>query len=625
MIYRSDINGLRAIAVILVMIFHFDKSLLSGGFIGVDVFFVISGFLMTGIIFNGLSNKTFKFNVFYMSRAKRIVPPLILLCIVLSIYAWLNFYTIELQAFYRHLVGSLAFYSNVVYWQEAGYFTASAHQNWLLHTWSLSVEWQFYIIYPLIIYFFFKVLGSYITKLLVIVGCVLSFALSYFASDIWPDPAYFSLPTRAWQMLSGALVFIYPLSVKESIKPLLSYFGLFLIIISSIFISSDISWPGSLSIIPILGAILLIMANYQNNVFLNNKFSELIGKWSYSIYLWHWPIVVFLYQSNFKLSPTYIVLGIFTSIILGVLSYEIIERKRSNHQLAVFIVLAISLSFFINIHKNGEFKYRPISLSENNEFLVKANKQLNAAMSEKNCNAAYLMSNNTLITPQYCMDRSDRGGLFIWGDSHANALVFGLEKTYQSSFPVNHMFSSGCKPTFHIKVGNASKLRRACDLNNASVKTAIEEIQPHIVLIAQQKEHEKNEWRKTYNYLKAMGVKHVLLVGPVPQWHPSLPLAYVKGKKENEFLISPNFDFTILPTDIKTESIIEQIEGMKYISVFQNLCKVSDSSGEIKCKVKFDESLITYDYGHLTNEASFELAQSLIAPVIDSYYSEISQ
>ena len=149
--FRKDINGLRAIAVIGVVLFHFNPSWMPGGFAGVDVFFVISGFLMTKIIFRGLEQDSFSVLKFYVARANRIIPALSLLCLVLLSVGWLFLSPLEYRALGKHIVSSITFISNIIYWTESGYFDAASQGKWLLHTWSLSLEWQFYIIYPLIL------------------------------------------------------------------------------------------------------------------------------------------------------------------------------------------------------------------------------------------------------------------------------------------------------------------------------------------------------------------------------------------------------------------------------------------------------------------------------------------
>ena len=157
--FREDINGLRAIAVIAVVLFHFNSSWMPGGFAGVDVFFVISGFLMTGIIFKGLEQQKFSILRFYVARANRIIPALAILCIILLILGWFYLTPQDYKALGKHAASSVTFVSNVTYWLESGYFDALASEKWLLHTWSLSVEWQFYLIYPLVLVFWSLING----------------------------------------------------------------------------------------------------------------------------------------------------------------------------------------------------------------------------------------------------------------------------------------------------------------------------------------------------------------------------------------------------------------------------------------------------------------------------------
>ena len=200
--FRYDINGLRAIAVIAVVLFHFNPAWIKGGFAGVDVFFVISGFLMTGIIFKGLENDSFNLFKFYVDRANRIVPALVVLCLVLLVFGWFYLAPFDYKALSKHVTSSSWFISNVVFWREAGYFDAAAHEKWLLHTWSLSVEWQFYIIYPIALVVFKQLLSLKNLKRLIILGVGIGFLFNVVATIKWPDAAYFLLPTRAWEMMT---------------------------------------------------------------------------------------------------------------------------------------------------------------------------------------------------------------------------------------------------------------------------------------------------------------------------------------------------------------------------------------------------------------------------------------
>lgn len=324
--FRQDINGLRAIAVIAVVLFHFNASWMPGGFAGVDVFFVISGFLMTGIIFRGIEQENFSILKFYVARANRIIPALAVLCLVLLVFGWFYLTPLEYKALGKHAASSVAFLSNIIYLRESGYFDAASHEKWLLHTWSLSVEWQFYILYPLVLVAMRKFMSIKTMKSLLLVGTVSGFIFCVIATYKWPNPSYYLLPTRAWEMMLGGIAYLYPLTLQENRKKLFEWTGLGLIIGSYFLISSENPWPGYLAIFPVLGSFLLIQANRNNSIVTNNFIFQKLGTWSYSIYLWHWPIVVAIYI--FSLSELYTYLGILLSVFLGFLSYQYIEKIK---------------------------------------------------------------------------------------------------------------------------------------------------------------------------------------------------------------------------------------------------------------------------------------------------------
>ncbi|MDN3652663.1 acyltransferase family protein [Thalassotalea ponticola] len=326
MLFRLDINALRAFAVIAVVLFHFNESWLPGGFAGVDVFFVISGFLMTGIIITGIEKNNFSILEFYVARANRIIPPLAFMCLLLSLFGFFYLTPNDFATLGKHIASSITFLSNIVYWRESGYFDAASHEKWLLHTWSLSVEWQFYIIYPLILVALKKLLSLSTIKKVIVGATIFSFIFSIFATYKWPSASYFLLPTRAWEMMIGGVAFIYPIKLRNEIGKYLSYIGLALIFLSYVFISKNDMWPGYLALIPVLGTFLVIQANQVSSRINNNFVIQNIGKWSYSIYLWHWPLVVPFYY--FAVGEDYVYVGLFMSVLLGYLSFKYIERFK---------------------------------------------------------------------------------------------------------------------------------------------------------------------------------------------------------------------------------------------------------------------------------------------------------
>lgn len=323
--FRYDINGLRAIAVIAVVIFHFDPSWLPGGFAGVDVFFVISGFLMTSIIFRGLDQSTFNLIKFYIARANRIVPALAALCLAVLVAGWFILFPAEYEALGKHAASSIAFISNFIYWQEAGYFDAASHEKWLLHTWSLAVEWQFYLLYPLILLALKPLLGVNKLRHAVLALTVAFLVFSIATSALWPSASYYLLATRSWELLAGGLVFLYPVSLRESQARVVAWIGILLIGLAYAIVDATYPWPGTLAILPVLGTAMVIMASVQNSWLTNNWLFQPLGRWSYSIYLWHWPLVVFGYRYNIEY---WWVAGIALSVLFGFLSYRFIENIR---------------------------------------------------------------------------------------------------------------------------------------------------------------------------------------------------------------------------------------------------------------------------------------------------------
>lgn len=324
--FRQDINGLRAFAVIAVVLFHFNSTWLPGGFAGVDVFFVISGFLMTGIIFKGIENNNFSILNFYVARANRIIPALALLCMTLLIFGWFYLTPLEYKALGKHAAGSIGFLSNILYMREAGYFDAASHEKWLLHTWSLSVEWQFYIIYPVLLVGLRKIVSLQSLKIILLIGTLVGFTYSAIATYQSPNASYYLLPMRAWEMMLGGIAFLYPFKLADKRKRLTEWTGLALIVSSYFLISESAFWPGYLALFPVFGSFLIIQAQRSDSILTSNILFQKLGAWSYSIYLWHWPLVVAIY--TFSLPDYYIYIGLLLSVLLGFLSYKYIERIK---------------------------------------------------------------------------------------------------------------------------------------------------------------------------------------------------------------------------------------------------------------------------------------------------------
>lgn len=423
--FRADINGLRAYAVLAVMVFHFDKLWLPGGFAGVDVFFVISGFLMTGIIFRRFEADNFSIFKFYSDRVRRIIPALLFLVIVLLAFGYVSLAPITYASLAKHAESSLLFISNIVYWHESGYFDASALEKFLLHTWSLSVEWQFYLIYPLLLWTLRRFVSICMLKKLVLIATVLSFFISIYLSYQWPTVSYFLLPARIWEMLCGGVAFLFPFSVHGKIhKRMLEGVGI-LFIITSFFVASEHTiWPGYFALLPVTGAFLLIQANGAS-VLTNNIVFQKIGFWSYSLYLWHWPILVVNHLYSLELS-----FGLFLilTLICGVASYYLIERRKWKTIKVLCITgLVLLLSYFL-VHKTGGADYRVPS-----EY----------SLSAKDYHAKYYGGANYPTHKKTVFNASQEGGYdyVLIGDSFARQYASYLT---EEKIAVSTWFADGC-------------------------------------------------------------------------------------------------------------------------------------------------------------------------------------
>lgn len=459
--FRSDINGLRAWAVLSVVLYHFNVPGIQGGFVGVDIFFVISGLLMTGIIINGLSNTTgTKFSIFefYLARARRIIPALAVLCAILLIVGWFILPPEAYGQLGSHVNSAIKFKSNIVFNQEAGYFDTASHSKWLLHTWSLSVEWQFYILFPLFLIALKKIFSSrHATSIGIAIGFAISLALSISLTKHKPSAAFYLLPFRAWEMLAGSLIFIFHLQGKLSStqKPYIEALGFTLILASIFFIEPGMTWPGWLATIPVTGASLVLLAAREKSFWTRSKITQSLGDASYSIYLWHWPVVVFinyfdLYDDNYLRFY-----GIPISIILGYTSYFIIEKhsrnllQNLNWKLGIAAAVAMGLAVGVPskiIEKNKGVRSR---FSENTNSIFERARDKNPLMGK--CHVG-----DPTPTPE-CKYGGKTLGAIVIGDSHGASVVRTLQREMANTdHHVLDWTASGCPTLIGAKPLNAS-------------------------------------------------------------------------------------------------------------------------------------------------------------------------
>lgn len=331
--YRSDIDGLRALAVLPVVLFHAGIPGFSGGYVGVDVFFVISGFLITKIIIEEIKKGTFTIAHFYERRIRRIFPALMSVLALVTIAGYFILIPSDFKDLGKGILATTFFVSNILFWREAGYFAGPAEELPLLHTWSLAVEEQFYIFFPLYLILLFKFFKGRVFGL-TLLFFALSLGLSIWGVLYEPTATFYLLPTRAWELFIGSLLAfsVIPVAKKSWINEVLAASGALMIIASVILYTNETPFPGLAALLPCLGAGLIIYAGQEGHSSLTAKVLSLkpfvfIGLISYSLYLWHWPLIVYAKYVNFGQLSMAMGLGVVAvSILLSYISWRFVEQ-----------------------------------------------------------------------------------------------------------------------------------------------------------------------------------------------------------------------------------------------------------------------------------------------------------
>jgi len=341
--YRSDIDGLRGIAVLAIVLFHAGFGC-SGGYIGVDVFFVISGFLITSLIWKDLENGRFGFAQFWERRTRRIVPALVVVTVAVLAAGWFLLLPLDFKNLGKASAAQTVFAANIHYWRDAGYFSSAADEKPLLHTWSLAVEEQFYILVPLLLWALFRFANRHsraVTISVLAAGFALSLGASVYAVSRYPMATFYLLPTRAWELLLGSLVALvspsFSLARRRSLRELFATSGLVLILVPLFFYRRETPFPGLAALPPCLGAALLIWANTPTVVgsLLSTRPIVFVGLISYSLYLWHWPFLAFCrYQTLGQPSPGYRAAMLALGLLFAVLSWQYVETPFRQRKLA---------------------------------------------------------------------------------------------------------------------------------------------------------------------------------------------------------------------------------------------------------------------------------------------------
>lgn len=619
--YRADIDGLRAVAVLLVFAYHLGTARVRGGFVGVDVFFVISGYLIGSIILSEIDRGTFSLISFYERRVRRILPALFVMLAVCALLAYEFFLPAELNEFAKSFLAATFSFSNFLFCYQAGYFEGAAAMKPLLHTWSLAVEEQFYIFLPI----FLLVVSRYshaIRRMSVLAVAICSFLVSAWGAFHSPQSTFYLAHTRAWELLLGTLLSldIVPSFSRAIWRNLLSAVGLSAILASAILYQKTTPFPGLAAALPCIGAALIIVAGRDGSSlvgsFLSLRPVVFIGTISYSLYLWHWPLIVFQGASGFfahGLAPKttkLMVLGI--SFVVATLSWRFVERpfrdsrKRlprprlfqvataAASMLAIFGVTSIATDGF-------PFRYssqavRVASFLENEDATTETQYRVGSC---------FLTSRNpqAKFAAEQCLksDPARRNYLLI-GDSHAAQLWFGLSSVFKD-ISFMQATAAGCKPALEQPIGADE---RCTQLMHYMFQDYLQTHSVDCVLIAARWDGtDLARLEETVLLLKKRRLK-VVLFGPIVQYDGSLPrLLAISIQKNDPSLPAAHRVSYYEELDRKMAEIARQL-GVRYVSYFDLICH-HGACLEYAAKGVPLQS----DYGHLTGEGSVVVADKI--------------
>lgn len=658
--YRPDIDGLRAIAVLSVVGFHAFPDWIKGGFIGVDVFFVISGFLISTILFEHLEKDTFILSEFYGRRIKRIFPSLILVLTVCFILGWFILFPNEYKQLGKHIVGGAGFFSNIMFWHEAGYFDNAADTKPLLHLWSLGIEEQFYIVWPIVLWAAWK-LKCNLLLISVLVACM-SFYLNIRGVNQDSIATFYSPQTRIWELLSGSILawltlfkshfrfrLIREIDNSDNIeykdrnieKNLMAILGFILILFGLYTITKDAYFPGIMALFPTLGAVLIIAGGAQawiNRTLLSSRVLVWLGIISFPLYLWHWPLLSFARIIEGGTPGNHIRAGVvILAIFLGWLTYWLIERPiRFGRKGKMKIILLLLLMSIIGYVGNKTFEldglgfrnqdrdefvsyfessfptwkyYKKIGLSKwwRNECAYFNEKKYFA---EGHLDGGVINSKPKVQLDESCYvkDNKHNKTIMIWGDSHAQALAPGIVNNIPKDWQVLQVASSGCTPNPDIVSPSTDS---QCNQSNYFAMKTIKEVIPDVVVVAQADGHNSKDIKMIVSRLKKTGIKRVLYLGSTPQWTSELPKLLVRKLR---FKIPrrtyAGINHNIVNNNNQLHNELKSVDSVEFVNIIDFFCNKKGCLTYTGNDVK--TGITTWDYGHLTPSASNYLAKNML-------------
>lgn len=633
--YRPDIDGLRALAVLSVILFHVDGNLLPGGFVGVDIFFVISGYLISRNILSELERGRFSITEFYRRRIKRIAPPMLVVVAVTFVAAQVIMLPENAEATAESAVWALASFANVHYWlhSDNGYFAAAASDTPLLHLWSLGVEEQFYFIWPVLLMLWHRFwrgrIGALVGIAIAIGIASFTYAQLVFHTD--PSFAYYMLPTRAGELLLGALVAIGTLNGVERRIPAgfalpMAILGVVLIGGSLWFIDASDVFPGVLALPPTIGASLLILAGHCGHNAVSRAFAVKpivwIGLVSYSAYLWHWPLLAFIEYCNVPMSPIVGAGAVVATFVLAQLTYRFVEgpaRRSEAPALRLFARQFLAPAFVIGACalvamkldgytlRSGEYRAQLAQLREKNQ----------AAFSASYVCQVQRMTEELAHDPR-CVLGADKSQheVLLWGDSTAAQYVGFVGALAESEgFSFRNIEVGACPPILS-DAGPYAEARRLddCRKSAAIVQATIDQYQ--VILVSgywtdylSRGESFLDEQIATLTALADAG-KRVVVIGQIP-----LMRGFDRHCAEKAIVYhgidcmrgTPAIPEVVAAANAKLREFADGDPRVDYYDVNDFLC---DDEG---CHA-FDSqgNQLYYDRAHLTLEASWAIGRMAV-------------
>nr|WP_255529315.1 acyltransferase family protein [Luteimonas sp. MC1572] len=552
--YRPDIDGLRAVAVMAVVLHHLSSRFVPGGYVGVDVFFVISGYLITKIISREMVDGTFTFARFYERRIRRIFPALFAVLVAVLIAGYFILLPSDYLATFRGALGTVLFSANIVFWRDLmeGYFAADAKLNPLLHMWSLGVEEQFYLIFPLLLLLCFKYLKGRVLPVLLLASVASLLAAQFLLSDK-SVAVFFLLPFRAWELMAGAILAVVAVPQLRArwLMEALTFAGLMAILVPVFAYDADTAFPAMAAVPPVLGAAILIYVGACGSTWVGRLLQlrpvVYLGLISYSLYLWHWPLIVFTrFGTSLEPLTPWIPALLVASLLVASASYHFIEQpfrrmgRGSSRRLvigvgaaATVVIAAVSLTGVVN--RGAESRFSPS--------VVAIDRVRTAPIPFKACGSRIGGHPVDLCVIGKTSKQPD---LLLWGDSHMLAWLPAFDEALRRSGRAALVAAnSTCPPLLEV----ANAVNPACIGQNLEVLAALKaqtevrtvvmagfwseyfsESVPRLSLNGEGRNEEVAPLAlsNTLMTMKSLG-KQVLVLGPVPTYAKNMAIALAQN------------------------------------------------------------------------------------------------